>query len=55
MAHEPTGIDAIYADFHQRQRKQRIIDACIVGLVLLSTHALAAMVGAYVWHLIRGC
>lgn len=48
-------ISNIYAEYHARQRKQRIIDACIIGLFLLSTHALAGIVGAYVWHLLRGC
>jgi len=48
-------INTIYADYHARQRKDRIISACIIGAVLLSTHVLAGIVGAYVWHLLRGC
>ena len=48
-------INEALADFHARQRKERIVNAIIIGVWLLSTHALAGIVGAYVWHLIRGC
>ena len=45
-------ISNIYAEYHARQRKQRIIDACIIGLFLLSTTRSLAL-SARMWHLLR--
>lgn len=44
-----------FADYHARERKRRIVDATIIIAWWLSTHVLAGIIGAYVWHLSSGC
>jgi hypothetical protein len=64
MAKQPTldeliADDASLATIYERadrmRRRERIVSLTLVGLLLIATHATAATLGAYVWHLIRGC
>ena len=44
----------VYHRAEQRARRERIVSGVLVGLFLLATHALAGIVGAYVWDLMQG-
>lgn len=45
----------VYHRAEQRARRERIVSGVLVGLLLIATHIVAGIAGAYVWHLMQGC